>query len=471
MIPIKLSYIAKQLGYRLIGDDQLICNIVTDSRKVDKGDCFIALYGESFDAHQFIEQVVTQGANAVIVSKSQDGHISQLLVDDTRQALADIAALVASLSKAKKIAITGSCGKTTVKEMISAILSRRGQVLATAGNFNNDIGVPLTLLRMTESDDFAVIELGANHQGEIDFTSALVKPDVALITNIGAAHLEGFGGIDGVVSAKSEIFNHLASTGTAIFDFGSEYAARWHIANQQQKICGFSIAGKSSNQTKFSTPCLYASDIVVDEHSMVSFTLHSPQGDVSINLALPGLHNIENAMAAAAATLAVGASLQDIAQGLHIMQGVGGRLNVITVNEKLTVIDDSYNANVTSITAACQMLGQSQNSRILVLGDMGELGEYALSSHQSLGPVIESNQIDLLMTCGELSHHYAAGFNGEHVHFTDKESLHQAVEQQLIKFMAQGNVTLLVKGSRSSKMESVVKFVKNNKNIKEVAQC
>ncbi len=468
MIPIKLSYIAQQLGYHLIGEDQLVCNIVTDSRNVVEGDCFIALYGDSFDAHRFIEQVVSQGANAIIVSKSQDGHTSQLLVDDTRQALADIAALVASLSKAKKIAITGSCGKTTVKEMISAILSRRGQVLSTAGNFNNDIGVPLTLLRMTESDEFAVIELGANHQDEIDFTSALVKPDVALITNIGAAHLEGFGGINGVVQAKSEIFNHLTSTGTAVFDFDSEYAERWHIANKQRKICGFSMVDKNSNHI---SRCLYASNIVVDEHSMVSFTLHSLQGEISINLALPGQHNVTNALAAAAATLAVGASLQDIAQGLKSMKGVGGRLNVITVNEKLTVIDDSYNANVTSITAACQLLGQSKSCKILVLGDMGELGEYALSSHQSLGPVIESNNIDLLMTCGELSHHYAAGFYGEHVHFTDKESLHQAVEQRLIKFMAQGNVTLLAKGSRSSKMESVVEFVKNNKNIKEVAQC
>jgi len=202
MINVKLSYIAKTLGWRHVGPDIEINQVVTDSRTVNEGDCFIALYGDNFDAHQFITQVINDGASALIVSQEQPDDIPQLVVDDTRQALAQLAALIASLSNTKKVAITGSCGKTTVKEMLAAILSLKFNVLSTAGNFNNDIGVPLTLLRLTQAHDVAVIELGANHVGEIDYTSALVKPDVAIITNIGAAHLEGFGGIEALLRQK-----------------------------------------------------------------------------------------------------------------------------------------------------------------------------------------------------------------------------------------------------------------------------
>jgi len=455
MIKVKLSYIAAQLGWRLLGPDQTIDSVVTDSRQVKTGDCFIALYGDNFDAHQFIEQVVAQGASTVIVSVEQSlaaTDVSQLIVSDTRQALGQLAALNRQLCQAKFIAITGSCGKTTVKEMIAAILSRRGQVLATAGNFNNDIGVPLTLLRLTQECDFGVIELGANHIGEIDYTSDLVQPDVALITNIGAAHLEGFGGISGVVKAKSEIFNHLAADGQAIFDQSSEYAKQWQQLNAGRQITTFTTDTTAQAS-------LFASDISFSEQGKARFTLNSDQGQQLIELALPGQHNVGNALAAAGACLAVGATLNDIAAGLGSMADVAGRLNVSELSKQLTVIDDTYNANSNSITAAVQLLGQRIGYTILVLGDMAELGEYAIECHQSLGPVIEQQQIDLLLTLGHFSQHYASSFSGQHYHFEDKNSLNLHLEQQLHSHQLK-NTTVLVKGSRSAKMEQVVEFIK-----------
>jgi len=464
MISIKLSYIAQVLGWRHLGEDVEINQVSTDSRAVNQGDCFIALYGDNFDAHQFIEQVITDGAAALIVSKAQATTLPQLIVGDTRQALAQLAALIASLSETKKVAITGSCGKTTVKEMLAAILSIKFNVLSTAGNFNNDIGVPLTLLRLTKAHDIAVIELGANHVGEIDYTSTLVKPDVAIITNIGAAHLEGFGGIGGVVKAKSEIFNHLALTGTAIFDHDSPYAKQWQLSNKQRKIARFCAEnGAKSGE-------VYATDVVCNENGCAKFKLNSEAGVVELSLALPGLHNVANALAAGAAALELGASLSDLAVGLASMNEVSGRLNVVNLSASLTVIDDTYNANASSIAAAVELLGQYQRIKILVLGDMGELGQYAVATHQALGLVIEQHKIDLLLSYGELSQHYGHGYQGEHLHFSDKAQLSKALEQKLIAFGPQP-VVVLAKGSRSTRMEDVVEFLKNNNKIKEVQQC
>jgi UDP-N-acetylmuramoyl-tripeptide--D-alanyl-D-alanine ligase len=454
MIAVKLSYIAAQLGWRLLGPDQTIERVVTDSRQVAAGDCFVALYGDNFDAHQFIEPVIEQGAKVIIVSQEQpltSDLVSQLIVADTRQALGQLAALNRRLCDAKFIAITGSCGKTTVKEMIAAILSARGNVLATAGNFNNDIGVPLTLLRLTKDCDYGVIELGANHVGEIDYTSALVQPDVALITNIGAAHLDGFGGIAGVVTAKSEIFTHLSTKGQAIFDQASEYANGWHQLNKHRKVVTFAGDGTSEGD-------LFASELKFNDEGKGHFILNSAQGCQSIELVLPGQHNVANALAAAGACLAVGASLADVAVGLSTMKDVAGRLNIRVLSPVLTVIDDTYNANSSSIVAAVQLLGQRAGYKILVLADMAELGDYAIECHQSLGSEIEQQQIDLLLTVGRFSQHYASSYSGEHYHFEDKNSLNLHLEQQLHSNQLK-NTTVLVKGSRSAKMEQVVEYI------------
>jgi len=467
MIPIKLSYIAETLGWQLFGDDVVINNICTDSRSVSKGDCFIALYGDSFDAHAFLPQVIEQGACALIVSIKQEGcNLPQLLVDDTRLALAKIAGLVKSLANVKTVAITGSCGKTTVKEMLSSILSQRGKVLATKGNFNNDIGAPLTLLRLTQEHQFAVIELGANHVGEIDFTSHITQPDIAIITNIGAAHLEGFGGIEGVVKAKSEIFNHLNSNGYAIFDADSEYSMQWQQQNNKHHIACFGDNPTAGEHN------VWASDVVLDEQGCAQFILNTVKEKVFISLNIPGLHNVKNALSAGAAALALGFELDIISHGLSAMGEVKGRLNVLKITSNMTVIDDTYNANESSITAAINVLASYQGSKILVLGDMAELGKYAIKSHQSLGAIIEQNNIDLLLTFGELSSHYSHRFNGIHHHFNDKNALNNYIEQEVMNNKTTRNTTMLVKGSRSATMESVVQFIQNhNNNNGALIQC
>lgn len=467
MISIQLSYIARTLGWRLVGEDVLVSNVCTDSRAVKSGDCFVALYGDNFDAHDFIDDVIKNGANALIINcKQPQLNVSQLIVDDTRLALAQLAGLIKSLADVKTIAITGSCGKTTVKEMITAILSQRGNVLSTIGNFNNDIGAPLTLLRLTKAHQYAVIELGANHVGEIDFTSKITQPDVANITNIGAAHLEGFGGIEGVVTAKSEIFNHLTSNGVAIFDSESDYSQQWNEQNILQRVAQFSDSKKLESQLD-----VWASDVAIDNEGHASFTLNTWQQQERLRLALPGQHNVKNALAAAAATLAIGTSLDDVIDGLQNMSSVKGRLNVNAITPTLTVIDDTYNANASSIKAAIDVLGNTQGYKVLVLGDMAELGKYAVDCHQSLGQEIEKSNIDLLLTYGELSIHYAHQYHGMHQHFNDKATLNEYIEQQIMNFKATQNMTVLVKGSRSATMESVVEFIKNNKKIGAPIQC
>ncbi|OIQ48509.1 MAG: hypothetical protein BM565_01130 [Gammaproteobacteria bacterium MedPE] len=461
MISVELSYIAKTLDWRLVGQDASIENLCTNSRQVKAGDCFIALYGDNFDAHDFIEQVVNAGATSLIVSKEQKNcSVPQLIVEDTRGALAQLAGLNKQLAEVKTIAITGSCGKTTVKEMIHGILAPQGNVLATLGNFNNEIGAPLTLLRLTKQHEFAVIELGANHIGEIDFTSGITRPDVSVITNIGAAHLEGFGSIEGVVKAKSEIFNHLDKQGTAVFDANIAYAQQWQQQNQHRKIAQF-----SDDNVLHDVHDVWATDISMSDNGCATFMLNSCKESQSVTLPIPGEHNVKNALAAAAATMAVGISLQDIASGLAQMAAVKGRLNVNVISPKLTVIDDTYNANASSIKAAIEVLSRAQGQTVLVLGAMGELGDYAVECHQSLGAIIEHNNIDVLMTFGDMSQHYGVGYQGKHQNFHDKDALNQALEQQIINDQIDQPITVLVKGSRSTAMETVVEFIKNNKNI------
>lgn len=467
MIPIQLSYIANRLGWRLIGHDAVIENVSTDSRNISKGDCFVALYGDNFDAHSFIPNVIKQGVGSLIVSTEQEQCcVPQLIVEDTRLALAELAGLIKSLANVKTIAITGSCGKTTVKEMIHAILSENGNVLATEGNFNNDIGAPLTLLRLTQEHQYAVIELGANHVGEIDFTSNITQPDVAIITNIGAAHLEGFGGISGVVKAKSEIFNHLQADGYAIFDAESDYASQWKMQNTARNVMCFSQNKTNTDNT------VWASDVVLDEQGCAQFTFNSSSQSITIVLPIPGIHNVKNALAAGASALSLGIDLQQIAQGLSTMSEVKGRLNTMIVTSDITVIDDTYNANSSSIKAAINVLANHKGYKILILGDMAELGEYAIASHQSLGEVIQRCEIDLLLTYGELSKYYGHGYTGTHYHFDDKDKLNVELEQQLMSIDKTHKKIILVKGSRSAAMESVVEYLHNNKNnIGARTQC
>ncbi|MCH2058770.1 MAG: UDP-N-acetylmuramoyl-tripeptide--D-alanyl-D-alanine ligase [Thalassotalea sp.] len=447
MINLTLAEIAQATSGKLIGEDITIDAIGTDSRALTSGQVFLALKGPNFDGHKFIEQVASLGASAVIVDHPVDTSLPQVVVEDTRLALGAIGAHVKAKIAPKTVGITGSSGKTTVKEMVAAILSRLGNVLATNGNFNNDIGVPLTLLRLEEQHDFAVIEMGANNIGEIAYTTCLVKPDVAIINNIAPAHLEGFGDLCGVARAKGEIFEGIPQGGVAIYNNDTKWASKWQWRLTDKNVRRFSCAETGE------TDC-YSGEVTLDDNGCANFKLSAHKGSTYIQLAVPGKHNVCNAVAAAAIALECGASLDDIKLGLAEMAPVKGRLNLYQLDDNCKLIDDTYNANVESIKAATELLASYPGYRVLILGDMAELGSEARSYHQEVGEHAKAQQIDTLFTLGVLSQSTADGYGEGGQHFSSKEKLLDSLFEHLAGESRQ--ISILVKGSRSAHMEHVV---------------
>ena len=477
MIPITLSTLAEVTAGQLItplnNTSLLIDDLVIDSRAIElgstKNSAFLALKGPNFDGHRFAAQVIEQGCQLLIVEHHltdiDKQSVAQLIVSDTRIALGKIAAFVKSEVAPKTVGITGSSGKTTVKEMVAAILSRLGSVLATNGNFNNDIGVPLTLLRLNHSHDFAVIEMGANHIGEIAYTTALVKPDVAVINNIAAAHLEGFGDLSGVARAKGEIFSGLNENGIALYNQDTKYTNKWQWRLTDKIVRTFSCVTSSAE----SKANCYSENVSLDESGCASFTLHSEQGSCSVDLTIPGKHNVCNAVAAASIALEFGASLEDIRLGLAQMQPVKGRLNLHQLTDKksgctIKLIDDSYNANLESAKAAVQLLSTYPGKQLLILGDMGELGNEARSYHQEVGEYAKDLAINTLLSLGVLSQSACDAFSHgnnhseQSQHFNDRACLMQHLQTVLIEQLTskQQDIAIVVKGSRSAHMEQVV---------------
>lgn len=450
MITTTLSWIAQNVGGQLSGDDLTVAGVSTDTRSLQAGDVFIALTGPNFDGHKFVAQAEAGGASAIIASAKVCTRLPVINVADTREALGQLGAAVKAFVAPKTVAITGSSGKTTVKEMTASILSRRGNVLATQGNFNNEIGVPLSLLRLQEDHDFAVMELGANHLGEIAYTTALVKPDVATIVNAAASHLEGFGSLFGVARAKSEIFRGLGEQGMAIINIDSQFADFWLGKVQDKQVQTFSPDQK--NPADF---C--AQDISVGLDGCAEFDMVTPVGTTAIQLAIPGVHNVGNALVAASLAMQVGATLEDISEGLREMQQVKGRLNVKTLTSQVRLLDDTYNANVASVNAAIDTLSSFSGVKILVLGDMAELGEQARFYHEQVGQYARRKGIDYLLTLGVLSQSASTVFDHQGQHFYEVDNLVNnllsRVEQE------QRDISILIKGSRSSRMERVVQAI------------
>lgn len=426
----------------------MVKNISTDTRTVSAGSLFLALQGERFDAHDFAAQAADKDAVAIVVSRPQpDVSLPQILVADTRIALGQIAAWVRNQLDLQIVAITGSCGKTTVKEMCAAILRQSAPVLATQGNLNNEIGVPQTLLRLTPDEHYAVVELGANHPGEIAWTTSLVKPDVAVINNVAAAHLAGFGSLRGVAVAKTEIFSGLSETGTAIINADSEFYDWWREILSVRTL-SFGVENPKAD--------FRAENIEQNEAGIASFMLICPLGRIAIQLPVPGLHNVSNALAAAAVTTSLGLSLEQVKSGLMTMVPVKGRFCVQKLSDSVTVIDDTYNASVQSVMAAIDTLSVMPGHRVLVFGDMGELGADAATLHRQIGEHAKAKKLDTVLTIGELSRNTAEAASGQH--FVNKESLYQALQQLM---QQQRPVTILAKGARSARMEDVVAFVKS----------
>lgn len=462
MIPMDFDWLAKVLATDYQGDNQPVKNINTDTRTVCAGEVFLALQGPNFDGHKFLQQAKDKGAIAAIVSQKVAVDIPQFLVNDTRIALGEIGAAVMASVAPQTIAITGSVGKTTVKEMCAAILAAHGDVLATNGNFNNDIGVPLTLLRLEPQHKYAVIELGANHIGEIAYTAAMTKPDVAVVCNVAAAHIEGFGSLEGVATAKSEIYDGLKQHGTAIVNCDSEFSDGWLSKLAGRKVKCLSSTAKLD---------IWAEDISLDAQAHASFYICTAQQRVPVTLALPGRHNVTNALIAAALTSEFGVSLEAIAKALANMAEVKGRVNIIPVNDTLTVIDDTYNANVQSVKAAIDLLRDLQGKRILALGDMGELGDEAALYHQQVGVYAKQQGIDELYSLGVLSQYASDEFAKPQRHFSSREELLQQLQAELTD--SAQKTTIVVKGSRSSRMELLVQDLVNSQQIGRngVSQC
>lgn len=452
MINVSCGQLAQILTAELIGDPKIIIEQVnTDTRQSCSNSLFFALKGERFDGHHYLAQAVEQGAVAVVVEQ-YDPHLqtAQLIVQDSKLALGRLAQWLKQEIKPKTLAITGSSGKTSVKEMTARILTytakEQSAVLFTQGNFNNEIGVPLTLLRLTPAHQFAVVELGANHLGEIAYTVDLVRPDVALVNNIAPAHLEGFGSIEGVTLAKSEIYQGLNGEGIGIINLDCTYLPHWQAYIQPHQVRSFSLQNSNADY--------YCKDLRTHTEGSV-FTLCTPQGNIGINLPYLGQHNVSNALAATALAMSVGASLTDIKQGLEQPLGVKGRLYPIRPCGNLLLLDDTYNANVDSLISAIKVLQSYQNAyRILLVGDMAELGENNQTCHQQVAHFAEQAKLDLVYSFGEASQIISMACQGQH--FTDKAIL----LTQLIPFIKQKlnhqPVVVLAKGSRRMQMETLI---------------
>jgi len=452
-----LSEAAKVLDAALIGEDVRFTSVSTDSRKIAAGDLFIALHGENFDGTKFVEAAAEAGAAAAMVnagSHSGEATCPLLLVGDTRLALGRLAAHWREQFEIPVVGLTGSNGKTTVKEMLAAILAAAAggseYVLATQGNLNNDIGMPLTLLRMSQQHKYAVIEMGMNHPGEIDYLTHIARPDVAIINNAAGAHLEGLGTVEAVARAKGEIFAGLEVAGTAVINADDVYEPMWKELAAGHTVIRFGLGGAATVRGRWQP-----------RDGGLHLEVATPSGEMLVSLRVPGEHNARNALAATAAAIALQVPMVSIVQGLESFGGVAGRLQRMEGKNGAVIIDDTYNANPSSMRAAIDVLAQVQGKRIFVMGDMGELGAEAPRFHAEIGAAVKAAGIPVLFALGKLSREAVRAFGAGAHHFDDAPSLNEALEKELGK-----GVTVLVKGSRSMKMEQVV-----NNCITEEACC
>jgi len=454
MFRLPLSACVASLNAQLKGDDCDLSTVSIDTRTLQRGDVYVAIRGERFDGHTFIEQALNQGARAIVADAAfevgADGidGVPVLHVSDARKALGGLATLWSQGHQVPTVAITGSNGKTSVKEMLASILGQLGPTLATQGNLNNDIGVPLTLLSLRAEHQYAVVEMGANHPGEIAGLSAMTKPDVALVNNIGAAHLEGFGSIDAVAKAKSEIYSGVASGGFGVVNLDDQFASSLEeavfAAGLGLRTFGFSEdADVQGIDPKGSKPSGFG-------HG-ASLQMKTLDQTWSTPFSLMGRHSIANALAATAAAQCLDIQREAIVAGLKSVHAVPGRLQTGIGIALSTVIDDTYNANPSSARVAIDVLAGFSGDRHLVLGDMAELGEQAEAWHADVGNYAKECGIDHLWTTGSLARHASTAFFGSR-HFDTQAELLLAIEQEL-----SDSSTVLVKGSRSSQMEVVVR--------------
>ncbi len=438
-----LSRVAQAVDGRLVGADLPLSGVSTDTRAIAPGQLFVALRGERFDAHDFLAPAVASGATALLVADETKlpAGVSAVVVDDTRLALGRLAAAWRAEFSIPVIAVTGSNGKTTTKEMIAAILKAAfgDAVLATRGNFNNDIGLPLTLLGLNATHRAAVIEMGMNHPGEIAYLAPLGAPTVALVTNAQRAHLEGMGDLDEVAREKGSIFAGLQADGIAVINADDAYAEAWKAMAAPHAVRTFGVD--------------HAADVFgkVRQHGLeTALEVSAPEGEAAIRLSIPGRHNARNAMAAAAACLAAGLRLSAVLAGLESFAGVKGRLQRRAGKNGAEILDDTYNANPDSVRAGIDVLAATIGRKLLVLGDMGEIGEASGQYHDEIGGYAKSQGVDRLYALGDAAQQAVRNFGEGARHYCNVDKLVAAVDKELGP-----ETTVLVKGSRFMKMERV----------------
>lgn len=438
-----LMQIAQATNGRLQGNNVRVEGVESDSRRVAPGMLFVALPGDKFNGHDFVAQVAAQGAVAALVSQPIAVDIPTIQVSDTRIAMGQLARWWRQQQDIKLIAVTGSNGKTTTKEMLAAILQvhtgSTQAVLATAGNFNNDIGMPLTLLRLRASHRYAVIEMGMSHLGEIDYLTRLALPDVAVIINAGTAHIGELGSRENIAKAKGEIYAGLNDDGIAVLHADSAFAAYWRGLNAGRRIVDFGLHADADVRAE------------LDAQDDSRFVLHVQGQALPVQLKVPGRHNVSNALAAAAASLAAGISAQTVVQGLSAFDGVKGRLQLKVAANGACVIDDTYNANPDSMKAALDVLRGYDRTTWFVMGDMGELGDDAEIMHKQIGEYAKACGIAHLYALGLWAQAAVTAFGSGAQHFATPEALIAALRSAI-----DANDVVLVKGSRFMRMERVV---------------
>jgi UDP-N-acetylmuramoyl-tripeptide--D-alanyl-D-alanine ligase len=443
MMSRTLAAVAREVQGRLVGADQSFGTVTTDTRALASGSLFVAIPGDRFDGNDFVDEAFAKGAAGALVSRVASSPLAQIEVRDSRRALGAMARTWRASFTIPVVAVTGSSGKTTVKELIASILGVSRSVCVTQGNLNNDIGVPLTLMRLTAEHDAAVIELGANHAGEIDYLAGLAQPTVGVITNAAAAHLEGFGSLRGVCIAKGELLDHLPRAGTAVLNADDQFRSDWVARSRCEFTVTFGFAPSADCR------------VLGSPHSLANgseFRMHLPDGEeADVWLPLLGRQNVANALAAAAAAQAVGTSVEDIVAGLARATPVRGRLRAVLGRNGATIIDDSYNANPGSVHAAIDHLAALAGKRILVFGNMAELGPTGPALHREIGEYARG-RCDVLFAIGDLASEAAKAFGAEGRSVADIEAARAALDPMLA-----ADVTVLVKGSRVMGLDRLVK--------------
>lgn len=443
---MKLSKLAHLTQGQFQGDDHQIQAVNTDSRSLKPGDLFFALSGPNFDGHDYVAQAAEQGALAAVVSHPIDLDLPQIVVTDPLKALGQFAQHHRQQFSLPIVAITGSCGKTTTKAMIASILNQAGTTLASEGSYNNAIGVPLTLLKLNADHQYAVCECGTNNPGEIAHLTHLIQPTVAVITNAAAVHLEGLTDIAGVATEKGSIFQGLDAEGIAILNADDDFYSYWREHSlQNQKVLTFGLDTKAD---------ITAKDIQFNDASLSRFNLCTPVGNAAVQLKVIGRHNIANACAAAAAAIALQIPLNAIVSGLQNMQAVPKRMIKRPGYCQATIIDDSYNANPESLRAAIDVLAMSSGKKILVLGNMGELGENAEQLHREIAQYAREQEVTQLIAFGDIAASAANEFGTAAKHYMDRQQLIEDLKKQM-----DANTTVLIKGSKVNHMWEITEAV------------